>query len=208
MDTLTEDAAALIRSLGCAPCHWVGSSMGGFVGLRLAVRHPSLLRSLVLLGSSATREPHPWRYRLLNLMARCLGVRAVTRLVMPVQFSPRFLQDPARAEERQTWYERIAANSRIGGTRAVGGLIARPDFSAFLGEVRVPTLILAGEADQAIPCEESRKLHAGIANSELVIVPGAGHAVSIEEPEAVALALSRFLEREQTDTTAHQGNLP
>ena len=95
--------AALIRSLGCVPCHWVGASMGGFVGMRLAVRHPSLLRSLTLVGSSVTPEPHPWRYRMLNLMARCLGVRAVTRLIMPVQFGPRFLQDPARVQDRQTW---------------------------------------------------------------------------------------------------------
>jgi 3-oxoadipate enol-lactonase len=195
MDTLAEDGAALIRALDCGPCHWVGSSMGGFVGMRLAVRHPSLLRSLVLVGSSATTEPHPWRYRLLNGMARCLGVRAVTRLVMPVQFSPRFLQDPARAEQRQTWYDRIAANSRVGGTRAVGGLIARPDVSAFLGDVRIPTLIVAGEEDRAIPPEESRKMHAGIAGSELLIVPGAGHAVTIEQPEAVNQALDLFLKR-------------
>jgi pimeloyl-ACP methyl ester carboxylesterase len=195
MDTLTEDAAALIQQLGLGPCHWVGSSMGGFVGLRLAVRHASLLRSLVLVGSSATREPHPWRYRMLNLLARCLGVRAVTRLVMPVQFSPRFLHDPARAEDRQKWYDRIASNSRIGGTRAVAGLIARLDFSEYLESVRVPTLIVAGEQDQAIPSEESRKMHARIAGSELVIIPGAGHAVTIEEPEAVNAALSRFLDR-------------
>src|SRR5262249_4656609 len=40
MDTLAEDAAALIRALNAAPCHFAGLSMGGFVGMRLAAHHP------------------------------------------------------------------------------------------------------------------------------------------------------------------------
>ncbi len=57
MDSLTEDAAALIRELDCAPCHFAGLSMGGFVGMRLAIRHPGLLKSLVLLETTADPEP-------------------------------------------------------------------------------------------------------------------------------------------------------
>lgn len=53
MDTLAEDAAGLIEALGCAPCHFVGLSMGGFVGMRLAARRPALLKSLVLLETTA-----------------------------------------------------------------------------------------------------------------------------------------------------------
>src|SRR5262249_4732697 len=53
MDTLTQDAKALIEDLGVAPVHFVGLSMGGFVGFRLAARHASLLRSLVILESAA-----------------------------------------------------------------------------------------------------------------------------------------------------------
>jgi 3-oxoadipate enol-lactonase len=57
METLYEDAVALIEQLGCAPCHFLGLSMGGFIGLRLAARHPELLRSLILLETSADPEP-------------------------------------------------------------------------------------------------------------------------------------------------------
>ena len=68
MDTLADDAAALIEALGASPCHFVGLSMGGFVGLRLASRRPELLRSLALVDSSADPEPadNLPRYRLLN----------------------------------------------------------------------------------------------------------------------------------------------
>ena len=48
MDTLTDDAAALIKVLDCGSCHFIGLSMGGFVGLRLAIRQPELISSLPL----------------------------------------------------------------------------------------------------------------------------------------------------------------
>src|SRR5205823_2478366 len=124
--------AALIRSLGCAPCHFVGFSMGGFVGMRLAVRHPTLLRSLTLVGTSAAREPHVWRFRLLCWAARLFGVGAVVRWVMPVQFGPAFLKDEGRSAVRRLWHDRIAANDRLGAVRAAGGVIDRSDFSGQL----------------------------------------------------------------------------
>jgi pimeloyl-ACP methyl ester carboxylesterase len=56
MDSLTGDAVALITELSIAPVHWVGLSMGGFVGQRIAARHGELLRSLTLLDTSADSE--------------------------------------------------------------------------------------------------------------------------------------------------------
>lgn len=56
MDNLTTDTAALIEALQCGPCHFVGLSMGGFIGMRLAIHHPHLLRSLSLLETSADRN--------------------------------------------------------------------------------------------------------------------------------------------------------
>ena len=56
MDTLTGDAVALIEHLDAGPVHYVGLSMGGFVGQRIAARHSTLLRSLTLLDTSPDRE--------------------------------------------------------------------------------------------------------------------------------------------------------
>jgi pimeloyl-ACP methyl ester carboxylesterase len=195
MDNLAEDAAALIQSLGCAPCHFVGCSMGGFVGMRLAVRHADLLRSLALVGSSASPEPSAWRFRLMSWAARLLGVRAVAPWVMPVQFGPNFLRAPERSDERRVWFERMAAMNRAGAARAAGGVIRRTDFSGRLGEIGMPTLIVVGEEDRATPLEEAGRLHHGIAGSELVVVPGAGHAVAIEQPTTVARSIGEFLVR-------------
>ena len=56
MDTLAEDAAALIEALDLGPCHVVGNAMGGFVVLRLVARRPELVRSAAVLASSADEE--------------------------------------------------------------------------------------------------------------------------------------------------------
>jgi pimeloyl-ACP methyl ester carboxylesterase len=202
MDSLTEDVAGLIRALGCSPCHFVGCSMGGFVGMRLAVRHADLLRSLALVGSSASPEPSAWRFRLMSWAAWLLGVRAVTPWIMPVQFGPDFLRDARRGAERQVWFERIAAGSRSGAVRSAGGVISRSDFAGQLCQVRVPTLIVIGEQDRATPLAESQRLNRGIAGSDLVVVPRAGHAVTIEQPAAVCLALRQFLQRRNAHSPA------
>src|SRR5512143_349147 len=127
VDNFAEDAAALIRELGGAPCHFVGHSLGGFIGLRLALRHPELLRSLVLVDSSAEPEPPAGipRYRLLNFVGRYLSLRLVAGPVMKIMFGPRFLADPARREERREWRQRILANDRYGATRCVQAVITR-----------------------------------------------------------------------------------
>ena len=57
MDTLTEDAAALIHTLESVPCHFQGLSMGGFVGLWPATRSPSLLLSLIFIETFVDPEP-------------------------------------------------------------------------------------------------------------------------------------------------------
>src|SRR5258708_12785208 len=116
METLYEDAVALIKQLGCAPCHFLGLSMGGFIGLRLAAKRPELLRSLILLETSADPEPSEpvAKYRRITVVARWLGLGLVVDPVMPVLFGPTFLTDPARAGERREGRSPMRGNHRLG----------------------------------------------------------------------------------------------
>ena len=197
METLTGDAAGLIEALGCAPCHFVGLSMGGFVGMRLASRRPGLLRSLVLLETSADPESPDavGRYRRLNLVARCLGVKPVVGRVMKILFGRKFLGDPARAGLRKEWRDRLVANHRIGITRAVTGVIDRAGVYEEIGRIGVPTLIIVGDQDVATPPAKAGRIHSRIRDSKLVVIPGAGHTSTVEEPEAVNRELGEFLAR-------------
>jgi 3-oxoadipate enol-lactonase len=196
MDSLTEDAARLIEALDAAPCHFVGLSMGGFVGLRLAFRRPELLRSLTLIETSADPESgeNKPRYRLLNFIARWFGIGIVVGKVMPILFGRGFLTDQARAGERAAWRQVIAANDRIGITRAVRGVIERKGVSEEIGRINLPVLIVVGDQDVATIPEKAERMHAAIQDSKLVTIPNAGHSSTIEEPQAVNSAISAFLD--------------
>lgn len=204
MDTLTADAAALIEALGAAPCHFVGLSMGGFVGMRLAARRPELLRSLVLLNTTADAEPaeNIARYRRLNRAARWLGLRPVVGPVMSIMFGSAFLGDPARARQRALMRQRLLANRRIGVTRAVSGVIARAGVADELHRIRLPTLIGTGAEDVATVPAKSERLHAAVPHAELVVFAGAGHTSCIEAPAAVTTAIADFLQRLAGGTAA------
>ncbi|MCX6479110.1 MAG: alpha/beta hydrolase [Mycobacterium sp.] len=94
MDTLAEDAIALIGELGVGPVHYVGLSMGGFIGQRIAARHSELVRSLTLLDTSAGPEdPDKVRqYKLMGAAYRFVGIGPLRKAVLPLMF-------PARAGE-------------------------------------------------------------------------------------------------------------
>ena len=195
IDTLSKDAIALIKALDGAPCHFVGLSMGDFVAMRLAIRHPELLRSLVLLETSADPESHENipRYRLLTLITRWFGPGLVANQVMPIMFGQTFLNDPERAELRAEWRLRLIANDRVGIVRAIKGVIEREGVYEDLGHITLPTLIIVGDQDVATVPAKSERIHAQIPQSQLVTIPNAGHTATIEEPEAVNKALQVFL---------------
>lgn len=195
MDTLADDAAALLQALNATPAHFVGLSMGGFVGMRLAARRPELIRSLVLMETSAEPEPseNVPKYNMLNFIGRWLGFGVVANSVMPIMFGKTFLNDPARAEERQKWRSHLIGNHRVGTTRAVKGVVTRQGVYEELSKITAKTLILVGDEDVATVPAKSERIHSQVAGSQLVIIPRAGHSSSVEEPEAINRALLAFL---------------
>jgi pimeloyl-ACP methyl ester carboxylesterase len=195
MDTQSEDAAALIEALGAGPCHFAGLSMGGFVAMRLALRRPELLRSIILMETSADPEPleNIAKYRRMNFVARWIGLRPVVGKVMPIMFGQTFMNDPARAAERALWRQRILANNRATITRAVDGVITRQGVHDDLEQISLPALVLVGEEDVATVPAKAERMHAAIGGSQLVRIPRAGHTSSVEEPAAVNAAFDAFL---------------
>lgn len=197
LETLAADAAALVGHLGVGPCHFVGLSMGGFVGMRLAARTPELLKTLTLLDTSGDPEPSEnlAKYRLLNVVARWIGIWAVIRQVMPIVFGQTFLRDPERAAERQRWAKAITGNDKIGITRAVSGVIARAGCHDLLAQIRIPVGIGVGDEDVATTPVHSQQLRDAISGSELVVFKGAGHSASIEAPQQVNALIARTIAR-------------
>ena len=103
MDTLTNDAAALIEDLGIKKCHFIGNSMGGFIALRLAARRPDLLNSCVVLGSSAEAEYKREEFQPLVSQLQENGGKEVIDTFMYIMFGDRFPCDFEFERERNYW---------------------------------------------------------------------------------------------------------
>jgi 3-oxoadipate enol-lactonase len=196
LDNLAEDAAALITALGVQPVHFVGLSMGGMVGMRLAARHPALVRSLVLLDTSADPEPKENlpRYRLLTFIERWLGPRLVAGPVMKIMHGASVRADPSRVGELRAVRARFIASDRIGAVRAVNGVLDRQGVQELLGSIHCPTLVMVGEEDTATVPAKSEAIALGIAGAKLVRIPRAGHLSAIDNPSFVTEQLSGFLD--------------
>jgi pimeloyl-ACP methyl ester carboxylesterase len=194
MDDLAVDAAALIEKLGARPCHFVGLSMGGFVGLRLAIRRPELLRSLVLIESAADAEPrlNVPKYRAMSLVTRFFGYKPLLGQVMKIMFAQPFLTDGARTAERKVMEERLLALRDAPTRAALESVITRAPVADALGRIRTPTLIVHGSDDAAIVPARARKMAEGIAGARWVTIPRAGHTSTVEEPAAIVSALEAF----------------
>jgi pimeloyl-ACP methyl ester carboxylesterase len=188
METLTQDAAALIEKLGVAPVHFVGLSMGGFVGMRLAARRPELLRSVALVETAPDGEPalNVPKYRIMSALSAVLGFKPFTPTVMKIMFGKSFLRDPAKAALRAEMRDQLLALRIDGMRKALDGVIGRKPFNETL---RVPAVVISGEEDVAVTPARSRKLLALQPGMRFVSIPKAGHTSSIENPEAITAAL-------------------
>jgi 3-oxoadipate enol-lactonase len=197
MDTLALDAAAIIEGLEAGPVHYVGLSMGGFVGMRLGARRPELLRSLTLLDTSAGPEDPDKvsKYRLLAKVYRLAGIGPVRSQVEPIMFGPTFLASPQAGRHTDAWAAMLKGAKRSGVTRAIRGVTDREPILAELDRITTPTLVVVGEEDVATPRAKAEVIAGAIAGSRLEVVPGAGHSSTIEQPERLSDLVEGFVDQ-------------
>jgi pimeloyl-ACP methyl ester carboxylesterase len=195
MDTLTADAVALIEHLDVGPVHWVGLSMGGFVGQRLGARHGELLRTLTLLDTSPDREEPRAAVQDTALAAvyRVVGMRPVAPPVKKLMFGPTFRADPASAAIIDEFMQRVGRCDRAGISKAVLAVAKRLPIYDEIDRISVPTLVAVGAEDVPTPVAKARRIAERIPGARLEIVPGAGHSSTVEQPGAIIELLRDFL---------------
>ena len=198
MDTVAEDAAALIKSLDAAPCHFAGLSMGGFVGMRLAARQPELIRTLTLMNTGSKKESayNRVRYGFLAQLVRIVGTSPFVNIALKELFgrTTRTSADPEKKKMLEEWTTKLRSRPKH-TAHALMGVMNRPEFSQQeLAAIRCPTRIITGEDDTAQVPANSQELAEAIPNSRLVRIPGAGHSSSLETPEAVTQAMRDLIE--------------
>ena len=192
------DVVEILDHLGVESVHVLATSFGGAVGALVAARHPDRVRSLLSIASAdgftdvMADEVARWREATVrSLEGPDRGV--LSDVLEPVVYSPAYVE--AHREERVHRRRQIAALPTQWFEGLVGLLDSAESFSlrSELGAVRCPTLVVAAELDGFIPLERCRGLAGAIPGAEFRIIKGAGHAVVVEQPEAVvALALEFF----------------
>jgi len=192
---LMDDTAAVLDAEGVASAVWMGLSIGGFLSLRAALTRPERVRALVLIDTDAGAET-AWKklkYTVLKWGLRTVGPRFVEPAVTPIMLGRTTLR--SRSELRAA-YCRQFLNLRVKSIcPGIDAILGRDDLVSRLSEIRVPTLVIVGEEDKALPPWKSRRIANSIPGAELVVIPKAGHLSAIENPAPVTDAVTRFLSK-------------
>jgi pimeloyl-ACP methyl ester carboxylesterase len=192
LETLYLDTVSLIEQLADRPIHFVGLSMGGYIGMRLAARRPDLLKTLTLMATSSMSDNFLLRLKINILMAAfSLGWKQVfTHLILSNLFGDSFLNDEYRRDEKNFWKNNFSLlNEDIIDT--IKALEARKAFTAHLSAITLPTLILSGSEDKIFPLSKMCDLFQ-IPNRKLIKIPQAGHSLCWENSVLVNNILSDF----------------
>lgn len=189
-DDFAADVAAFMDALEIESAVIVGHSMGSFVAQCFAMNYPERTRGLVLAGSFTTCRGNPAVSGLWDEVSQ--NLRIPVDPVFVREFQQSTLAQPVPPAYLDTVVrESLKAPAPV--WRAVAEGLLETDFSAELDN-KAPTLIFWGDRETFFLHDEQDALAAGIADSELVIYEGAGHALHWEEPQRFAADLAAFVE--------------
>jgi pimeloyl-ACP methyl ester carboxylesterase len=173
------------------PAHILGLSWGGLVAQEFYRRHPRFVRSLVLADTYAG-----WRGSLPAEVAdeRLTGCEADS-LLPAREVIARYLPGMHSAAADDAVCEELAAlmaDFHPAGFRLMAASLAAADTRELLRAVRVPSLLLWGEADARSPLQAGREMEALMPHARLVVIPSAGHLSNVEAPEQFNAAVRDF----------------
>ena len=190
---LAADLLAFVDALGLPQAVIVGHSMGSAVAQRFAIDHPERSAGLVLVGASptlggstATRAFWDSTISQLTDPVDPALVRGMTERMLVQPVSPAFVEAAVREGSKVpafVWKAAFESRWRLEG-----------DYSAQLGKIKAPSLIVWGDQDARYPREDEEALTSAIAGSRLLVYEGAGHLLHWEEPQRFASDLAAFVE--------------
>lgn len=195
LDASADAVAAVLADRGITRAVVAGLSMGGYVALALLERHPDLVAGLGLLDTKATADEPDARTNRLRIADAVEATGSVDE-VLPMGGvllgeSSRIAR-PELAAELTAWIDEQTPAGVAWSQRAMA---ARPDRTAQLAAYQGPVLVLVGDEDQVTPVDVAESMVHGLADAQLVVVVRAGHMTAVEDPAAVAAALSDLAQR-------------
>lgn len=192
MSLFAEDAAELIRSLGAAPVHVVGISLGGMIAFQLAVDHPGLIRRLVIVNAGpevvVRTMQDRWNVFLRFAIVRLLGMRKMGE-VLSKRLFPKEEQDSLRKVFVERWAENDT-RAYLDTMRAIVGWSVTDQ----IHKINLPALILAADGDYT-PVSAKEAFVTRMPHAELMVIKDSRHALPVERPEEFNEAVRAFLSK-------------
>jgi pimeloyl-ACP methyl ester carboxylesterase len=191
-----DDAAEVLHALGIAQAYVVGISMGGFVALELALRHPEMVAKLVLTGTSAGGPTHvgpgPEIAALLVQDRHVDDIGELSRRTYTLIMAPGYAELHPDVMDRVADTARYRPQSTESYTRQLQACLAH-NASDRAGRIQVPTLVVHGDLDPLVPVANGRYLAEHIPGAHLIIYPGTGHISIIERADDYNRDVMAFL---------------
>lgn len=184
---VADDVADVLDDLGLATANLCGVSMGGYVAMAFARRHPGRVAGLVLCGTKSTADGTEARAARLSA-ARTAESGEVNVRLMTVLGSTTLRERPGVIARAEALIAGLAPESVAWGQRAMA---ARDDTTTVLAGLGVPALVVRGEEDLVTHPEDARALAAAV-GTRVVTIPKAGHLAPLETPEAFAEVVAEW----------------
>src|SRR4051794_243818 len=175
---LGRDALGVLDDAGVERASFCGVSLGGMVGMWLALNAPERIERLALCCTSAHMPPaEMWHERAVSVRAD--GMRAVVDATLERWFTP---AAPSETVERIR-RDLLATNPE--GYAGCCEAIAQHDMRAELGSIRAPTLVIAAEDDPSTPPDHGRLIADSVPDARITVLPDARHLIAAERPADV-----------------------
>ena len=191
--TYADAVIHLLDRLGIEKAVVGGMSMGGYVLLNLVERYAERLNAAMFLMTRASADDaagQEKRTALANEVEMGNGL-IVAETFSQVLFAPDTPEShPELVTEVRQWMESTPPAGIVDGLLAMRD---RNDYVAKLAGFKLPCLVVGGEQDQAVSVEHCRVLQQGLADADLITIPGAGHMANLEQPQLFNQAVIGFL---------------
>jgi 3-oxoadipate enol-lactonase len=198
LDEMTADYYRLQTELNLTKVIWIGHSIGGMIGMRLALAHPEAIESLVLIATTARLDPPQLREQAWPLweMFRVGHREDIVDAALQFNFAPATFRTQPQLIEY--YRNKVIGYQNVEGVfEAVRAVFKRTDISDQINAIKAPTLVIAGEEDTAISPTESEVIASRIPNAQLALIDEAGHMLVVEKPEELTQIIREFLERKK-----------
>ena len=194
LEEFARDIAVLLDELKADDIILCGLSMGGQILFEFFRLFPQRVRALVLADTFAQLDDAERKQARYDTAERLLrkGMRDYAEEVLPKMIAPQTIEE--QPDVKVHVLAMMRGTSPRGAAAALRGRAERPDYTALLPQINVPTLIIVGSRDEFTPVADAEFMRDRISGSKMAVIKGAGHMPNLENPIEFNRLIGEFIE--------------